>query len=205
MLLANVAAAEYALEFQCYIAYTKRLSSHVFRRLCKTSWFTVPWPTNSSRKVIEATKDRIDAPSIHAVAQWCKLTMAQKMQVTMVWSLYAFHLPNSSLSRLIIAIKAHLKQKSSPLSGAALLVNISLKPNAVQMKHLADLVEVPLYATALRWWIHWSAVTEFGLFITLKDLYVEFILASLAMTSLFMIKRVNWTKSRSGLWFRWWS
>ena len=74
MLLANVAAAEYALEHDIPMLYRVHEAPE-FSRIQKVRDFVkllgLPFPEQPTQadyqRVIEATKDRLDAPSIHAV------------------------------------------------------------------------------------------------------------------------------------------
>ncbi len=137
--------------------------------------------------MIDATKDRIDAPSIHAVL------LRSMMQAYygannaghfgLAYEAYThFTSPIRRYPDLLLhrAIKAKLKHKPAPLSGAALddagqhfsaterradeasrSVTTWLKCHYMQ-QHLGE----EFVGTI-------SAVAEFGLFVTLKDLYVD--------------------------------
>ena len=93
MLLANVAAAEYALEHDIPMLYRVHEAPE-FSRIQKVKDFVkllgLPFPDQPTQadyqKVIEATKDRIDAPSIHAVLlrSMMQAYYGAKMPVTMV-------------------------------------------------------------------------------------------------------------------------
>ncbi|NDN34891.1 RNB domain-containing ribonuclease, partial [Acinetobacter baumannii] len=145
-------------------------------------------PTQADyQKVIEATKDRIDAPSIHAVLLRSMMQAYYGAKNAghygLAYEAYThFTSPIRRYPDLLLhrAIKAHLKQKPYPLSGAALddagehfsqterradeasrSVTTWLKCHYMQ-QHLGDeFIGIV------------SAVTEFGLFVTLKDLYVD--------------------------------
>jgi ribonuclease R len=151
----------------------------------------LPFPEQPTQKdyqaVIEATKERIDAPSIHAVL------LRSMMQAYygannaghfgLAYDAYThFTSPIRRYPDLLLhrAIKAHLKQKPSPLSGAAL---DDAGEHFSQTERRAD--EASRSVTT---WLkcHYmqqhlgeefigiiSAVAEFGLFVTLKDLYVD--------------------------------
>jgi ribonuclease R len=145
-------------------------------------------PTQADyQAVIEATKDRLDAPSIHAVL------LRSMMQAYygannaghygLAYEAYThFTSPIRRYPDLLLhrAIKAYLDKKVYPLSGAALddagehfsqterradeasrSVTTWLKCHYMQ-QHLGDEFVGII-----------SAVTEFGLFVTLKDLYVD--------------------------------
>lgn len=94
MLLANVAAAEYALEHDVPMLYRVHEAPE-FSRIQKVKDFVkllgLPFPDQPTQadyqRVIEATKDRIDAPSIHAVLlrSMMQAYYGAKMQGTMVW------------------------------------------------------------------------------------------------------------------------
>ncbi|MFB0983346.1 MAG: RNB domain-containing ribonuclease, partial [Acinetobacter towneri] len=135
----------------------------------------------------EATKDRIDAPSIHAVLLRSMMQAYYGANNSghygLAYDAYThFTSPIRRYPDLLLhrAIKAHLKQKPSPLSGAALddagehysaterradeasrSVTTWLKCHYMQQHLGEEFVGVI------------SAVAEFGLFVTLKDLYVD--------------------------------
>ncbi|MEQ1134846.1 ribonuclease R [Acinetobacter seifertii] len=194
MLLANVAAAEYALEHDVPMLYRVHEAPE-FSRIQKVKDFVkllgLPFPDQPTQadyqKVIEATKDRIDAPSIHAVLLRSMMQAYYGAKNAghygLAYEAYThFTSPIRRYPDLLLhrAIKAHLKQKPSPLSGAALddagehfsqterradeasrSVTTWLKCHYMQ-QHLGDeFIGIV------------SAATEFGLFITLKDLYVD--------------------------------
>ncbi|HAV6040429.1 TPA: ribonuclease R, partial [Acinetobacter baumannii] len=194
MLLANVAAAEYALEHDIPMLYRVHEAPE-FSRIQKVKDFVkllgLPFPDQPTQadyqKVIEATKDRIDAPSIHAVLLRSMMQAYYGAKNAghygLAYEAYThFTSPIRRYPDLLLhrAIKAHLKQKPYPLSGAALddagehfsqterradeasrSVTTWLKCHYMQ-QHLGDeFIGIV------------SAVTEFGLFITLKDLYVD--------------------------------
>ncbi|MDQ8935105.1 ribonuclease R [Acinetobacter rudis] len=194
MLLANVAAAEYSLKNEIPMLYRVHEAPE-FSRIQKVRDFvkllglTFPeQPTQADyQRVIEATKDRIDAPSIHAVL------LRSMMQAYygannaghygLAYEAYThFTSPIRRYPDLLLhrAIKAQLAKKNYPLSGAALddagehfsaterradeasrSVTTWLKCHYMQ-QHLGE----EFIGTI-------SATTEFGLFITLKDLYVD--------------------------------
>lgn len=194
MLLANVAAAEYCLKNEVPMLYRVHEAPE-FSRIQKVKDFVkllgLPFPDQPTQadyqKVIEATKDRIDAPSIHAVL------LRSMMQAYygannlghygLAYEAYThFTSPIRRYPDLLLhrAIKASLTTKKYPLSGAALddagehfsaterradeasrSVTSWLKCHYLQ-QHLGE----EFVGTI-------SAVAEFGLFVTLKDLYVD--------------------------------
>ncbi|MCO8090542.1 MULTISPECIES: ribonuclease R [Acinetobacter] len=194
MLLANVAAAEYALKNEIPMLYRVHEPPE-FSRIQKVRDFVKllglkfpEQPTQADyQAVIEATKDRIDAPSIHAVL------LRSMMQAYygpnnaghygLAYEAYThFTSPIRRYPDLLLhrAIKAHLNKKPSPLSGGALdeagthfsaterradeasrSVTTWLKCHYMQ-QHLGEEFVGIISATA-----------EFGLFVTLKDLYVD--------------------------------
>jgi ribonuclease R len=194
MLLANVAAAEYALKNEVPMLYRIHEPPE-FSRIQKVRDFVkllgLPFPEQPTQAdyqaVIDATKDRIDAPSIHAVL------LRSMMQAYygpnnaghygLAYDAYThFTSPIRRYPDLLLhrAIKAHLKHKPSPLSGGALdeagthfsaterradeasrSVTTWLKCHYMQQHIGEDFVGSI------------SAVAEFGLFVTLKDLYVD--------------------------------
>ncbi|MGE8538243.1 MAG: ribonuclease R [Acinetobacter sp.] len=194
MLLANVAAAEYALKNEIPMLYRVHEPPE-FSRIQKVRDFVkllgLKFPEQPTQEdyqaVIEATKDRIDAPSIHSVL------LRSMMQAYygannaghygLAYEAYThFTSPIRRYPDLLLhrAIKAHLNKKPSPLSGAALdaagehfsaterradeasrSVTTWLKCHYMQ-QHLGEEFVGIISATA-----------EFGLFVTLKDLYVD--------------------------------
>ncbi|MCU4350824.1 ribonuclease R [Acinetobacter ursingii] len=194
MLLANVAAAEYALEHDIPMLYRVHEAPE-FSRIQKVKDFVkllgLPFPDQPTQadyqRVIEATKDRIDAPSIHAVLLRSMMQAYYGAKNAghygLAYEAYThFTSPIRRYPDLLLhrSIKAHLQQKPYPLSGAALddageqfskterradeasrSVTSWLKCHYMQ-QHLGE----EFIGTI-------SAVTEFGLFVTLKDLYVD--------------------------------
>ena len=194
MLLANVAAAEYALKHDVPMLYRVHEPPE-FSRIQKVRDFVKllglhfpEQPTQADyQAVIEATKDRIDAPSIHAVLLRSMMQAYYGANNSghygLAYDAYThFTSPIRRYPDLLLhrAIKAHLKQKPSPLSGAALddagehysaterradeasrSVTTWLKCHYMQQHLGEEFVGVI------------SAVAEFGLFVTLKDLYVD--------------------------------
>ncbi|OTG87951.1 ribonuclease R [Acinetobacter sp. ANC 4558] len=194
MLLANVAAAEYALKHDIPMLYRVHEAPE-FSRIRKVKDFVkllgLPFPDQPTQadyqSVIEATKDRIDAPSIHAVLLRSMMQAyygAKNLgHYGLAYEAYThFTSPIRRYPDLLLhrAIKSHLKQKPFPISGAALddagehfsaterradeasrSVTTWLKCHYMQ-QHLGE----EFIGTI-------SAVAEFGLFITLKDLYVD--------------------------------
>ena len=194
MLLANVAAAEYCLKNEVPMLYRVHEAPE-FSRIQKVKDFVkllgLPFPDQPTQadyqKVIEATKDRIDAPSIHAVL------LRSMMQAYygpknvghygLAYEAYThFTSPIRRYPDLLLhrAIKASLTTKKYPLSGSALdeagehfsaterradeasrSVTSWLKCHYMQQHIGEEFVGVI------------SATAEFGLFVTLKDLYVD--------------------------------
>lgn len=194
MLLANVAAAEYSLKNEIPMLYRVHEPPE-FSRIQKVRDFVKllglkfpEQPTQADyQAVIEATKDRIDAPSIHAV-------LLRSMMQAYYGAKNAGHFglayegythftspirryPDLLLHR---AIKTHLAKKTPVLSGAALddagqhfsaterradeasrSVTTWLKCHYMKQHLGEEFVGIV------------SAVAEFGLFVTLKDLYVD--------------------------------
>ena len=194
MLLANVAAAEYALKNDIPMLYRVHEAPE-FSRIQKVRDFVKllglkfpEQPTQADyQAVIEATKDRIDAPSIHAVLLRSMMQAYYGAKNAghygLAYDAYThFTSPIRRYPDLLLhrAIKAHLLQKPSPLSGASLddagehfsaterradeasrSVTTWLKCHYMQ-QHLGEEFVGTISATA-----------EFGLFVTLKDLYVD--------------------------------
>lgn len=194
MLLANVAAAEYALEHDIPMLYRVHEAPE-FSRIQKVRDFVkllgLPFPEQPTQadyqRVIEATKDRLDAPSIHAVLLRSMMQAYYGAKNAghygLAYEAYThFTSPIRRYPDLLLhrAIKAYLDKKPYPLSGAALddagehfsqterradeasrSVTTWLKCHYMQ-QHLGDEFVGII-----------SAVTEFGLFVTLKDLYVD--------------------------------
>ena len=186
MLLANVAAAEYSLEHDIPMLYRVHEApefSTVFKKSVISSNYSVCHflqPTQADyQAVIEATKDRLDAPSIHAVL------LRSMMQAYygannaghygLAYEAYTHftspirRYPDLLLHRALkpISIRKH------PLSGALLDdagEHFSQTRTSPMKLHVVSLVEMPLYATASsdEFVGNISAVTEFGLFVTLK-------------------------------------
>lgn len=194
MLLANVAAAEFALKNDIPMLYRVHEPPE-FSRIQKVREFVKllglnfpEQPTQADyQAVIDATKDRIDAPSIHAVLLRSMMQAyygaANAGHYGLAYEAYThFTSPIRRYPDLLLhrAIKAHLAQKPYPISGAELddagehfsqterradeasrSVTMWLKCHYMQQHLGEEFVGVI------------SAVTEFGLFVTLKDLYVD--------------------------------
>ncbi|WP_254433859.1 ribonuclease R [Acinetobacter sp. Marseille-Q1618] len=194
MLLANVAAAEYCLKNDIPMLYRVHEAPE-FSRIQKVKDFVkllgLPFPDQPTQadyqKVIEATKDRIDAPSIHAVLLRSMMQAYYGAKNVghygLAYEAYThFTSPIRRYPDLLLhrAIKASLSTKKYPLSGAALddagehfsgterradeasrSVTSWLKCHYMQ-QHLGEEFVGVISATA-----------EFGLFVTLKDLYVD--------------------------------
>jgi ribonuclease R len=194
MLLANVAAADFAQKNELPMLYRvheppefsriKKVRDYV-----KLLGFSFPeQPTQADyQHIIEATKDRIDATSIHAVLLRSMMqayyTPNNAGHYGLAYEAYThFTSPIRRYPDLLLhrAIKAKLSGKAFALQGAALAaagehysqterradeasrdVTAWLKCHYMQ-QHLGE--EFPGVITA---------VTDFGLFITLSDLYVD--------------------------------
>lgn len=194
MLLANVAAAEYALKNDIAMLYRVHeppefSRTQKVRDFVKLLGFNFPeQPTQADyQAIIEATKDRIDAQSIHAVLLRSMMQAYYGAKNAghfgLAYDAYThFTSPIRRYPDLLLhrAIKAHLQKKPSPISGQALddagehfsqterradeasrSVTSWLKCHYMQ-QHLGD-----------EFVGHITTVAEFGLFITLKDLYVD--------------------------------
>ena len=194
MLLANVAAAEYALKNDIPMLYRVHEPPE-FSRIQKVRDFVkllgLTFPEQPTQKdyqsVIEATKDRIDAPSIHAVL------LRSMMQAYygpnnaghygLAYEAYThFTSPIRRYPDLLLhrAIKAHLNQKPSPLSGSALdEAGIHFSATERRADEASRSVTTWLKCHYMLQHIgeefvgSISATAEFGLFVTLKDLYVD--------------------------------
>jgi ribonuclease R len=194
MLLANVAAAEYALKNEVPMLYRVHEPPE-FSRIQKVRDFVKllglkfpEQPTQADyQAIIEATKDRIDAPSIHAVLLRSMMQAYYGAKNAghfgLAYEAYThFTSPIRRYPDLLLhrAIKASLTNKKYPLSGASLddagqhfsaterradeasrSVTTWLKCHYMQQHLGAEFVGTI------------SAVAEFGLFVTLKDLYVD--------------------------------
>lgn len=194
MLLANVCASDFALKNELPILYRNHEPPEAtrvqkVRDYVRLLGFDFPEkPTQADYQVIiEKTRDRIDAPSIHAVL------LRSMMQAYygpknlghygLAYEAYThFTSPIRRYPDLLLhrAIKAFLKQKPSELEGQALS---NAGEHYSQTERRAD--------EASRSVVSWlkchymeqhigeefdgtiTAVTDFGLFITLSALYVE--------------------------------
>lgn len=194
MLLANVAAAEFSLKNDIPMLYRVHEAPE-FSRTQKVKDFVkllgLPFPDQPTQAdyqaVIDATKDRVDATTIHAVLLRSMMQAFYGAKNAghfgLAYDAYThFTSPIRRYPDLLLhrAIKAHLKQKPYPISGATL---DNAGEHFSQTERRAD--EASRSVTS---WLkchymkqhlgdefigHVSAVTEFGLFITLKDLYVD--------------------------------
>ena len=194
MLLANVAAAEYSLKNEIPMLYRVHEAPE-FSRIQKVKDFVkllgLPFPDQPTQadyqKVIDATKDRIDAPTIHAVLLRSMMQAYYGAKNSghfgLAYEAYThFTSPIRRYPDLLLhrAIKAQLAHKKPPLSGAAL---DDAGEQFSQTERRAD--EASRSVTS---WLkcHYmqqhlgeefigtiSAVTEFGLFVTLKDVYID--------------------------------
>lgn len=194
MLLANVAAADFALKNDIPMLYrvheapefsrTQKVRDYV--KLLGLSFPEQPTQADYQR-VIEATKDRIDATSIHAVLLRSMMQAYYSPKNAghygLAYEAYThFTSPIRRYPDLLLhrAIKAKLANKPYPLQGAALDaagehfssterradeasrdVTSWLKCHYMQQHIGEDFAGVV------------TTVTDFGLFITLSDLYVD--------------------------------
>ncbi|KAA8731659.1 ribonuclease R [Acinetobacter qingfengensis] len=194
MLLANVAAADFALTNDVPMLYRVHEPPE-FSRIQKVRDYVKllglsfpEQPTQADyQRVIEATKDRIDATSIHAVLlrSMMQAYYAPKNagHYGLAYEAYThFTSPIRRYPDLLLhrAIKAKLAEKPYPLQGAAL---DAAGEHYSQTERRAD--EASRDVTA---WLkcHYmqqhlgeeftgviTAVTDFGMFVTLSDLYVD--------------------------------
>lgn len=194
MLLANVAAAEYALKLDVPMLYRVHeppefSRTQKVRDFVKLLGFKFPEnPTQADyQAIIDATKDRIDATTIHSVLLRSMMQAyygAKNLgHFGLAYEAYThFTSPIRRYPDLLLhrAIKAQLKGKLPPLSGSEL---DDAGQHFSQTERRAD--EASRSVTS---WLkchymkqhvgddfigHVSAVAEFGLFVTLKDLYVD--------------------------------
>ncbi|MCF9034540.1 ribonuclease R [Acinetobacter nectaris] len=194
MLLANVAAADFSLKNDIPMLYRvheapEHTKIQKVRDFVKMLGLHFPeQPTQEDyQRVIEATKDRIDAQSIHAVLLRSMMQAYYGAKNAghfgLAYDAYThFTSPIRRYPDLLLhrAIKANLQKKPYPISGAEL---DDAGEHFSQTERRAD--EASRSVTS---WLkchymkqhlgdefigHVSAVTEFGLFITLKDLYVD--------------------------------
>lgn len=194
MLLANVAAAEYCLKNDIPMLYRVHEAPE-FSRIQKVKDFVkllgLPFPDQPTQadyqNVIEATKDRIDAPSIHAVLLRSMMQAYYGAKNVghygLAYEAYThFTSPIRRYPDLLLhrAIKASLTSKQYPLSGAA-LDDAGEHFSATERR--ADEASRSVTSWLKCHYMHQhigeefvgviSATAEFGLFVTLKDLYVD--------------------------------
>ncbi len=194
MLLANVAAAEYCLKNEVPMLYRVHEAPE-FSRIQKVKDFVkllgLPFPDQPTQadyqNVIEATKDRIDAPSIHAVLLRSMMQAYYGAKNVghygLAYEAYThFTSPIRRYPDLLLhrAIKASLTSKQYPLSGAA-LDDAGEHFSATERR--ADEASRSVTSWLKCHYMHQhigeefvgviSATAEFGLFVTLKDLYVD--------------------------------
>ncbi len=194
MLLANVAAAEYCLKNDIPMLYRVHEAPE-FSRIQKVKDFVkllgLPFPAQPTQadyqNVIEATKDRIDAPSIHAVLLRSMMQAYYGAKNVghygLAYEAYThFTSPIRRYPDLLLhrAIKASLTSKQYPLSGAA-LDDAGEHFSATERR--ADEASRSVTSWLKCHYMHQhigeefvgviSATAEFGLFVTLKDLYVD--------------------------------
>lgn len=194
MLLANTAAADFALKNDVPMLYRvheapEASKTQKVRDYVKLLGLTFPeQPTQADyQRIIEATKDRLDAASIHAVLLRSMMqayyTPKNAGHYGLAYDAYThFTSPIRRYPDLLLhrAIKAKLAQKPFPLDGASLEaagehysgterradeasrdVTSWLKCHYMQ-QHLGEEFSGVV-----------TAVTDFGLFVTLSDLYVD--------------------------------
>lgn len=194
MLLANVAAADFALKQDVPVLYRVHEPPE-FSRIQKVRDFVKllglsfpEQPTQADyQRVIEATKDRVDATSIHSVLLRSMMQAYYSPKNAghygLAYEAYThFTSPIRRYPDLLLhrAIKAKLASKPYPLQGASL---DAAGEHYSQTERRAD--EASRDVTS---WLkcHYmqqhigeefdgviTTVTDFGLFITLKDLYVD--------------------------------
>lgn len=194
MLLANVAAADFALKHDIPMLYRvheapEHSRIQKVRDFVKLYGLTFPeQPTQADyQAIIDATKDRIDATSIHAVLLRSMMQAYYSPNNSghygLAYDAYThFTSPIRRYPDLLLhrAIKAKLAEKAYPISGEALhqagehfsqterradeasrSVTSWLKCHYMQQHLLEEFDGVV------------SAVTDFGLFVTLTDLFVD--------------------------------
>lgn len=194
MLLANVAAADFALKHDIPMLYRVHEAPEYsriqkVRDFVKLYGLTFPeQPTQADyQAIIDATKDRIDATSIHAVLLRSMMQAYYSPNNSghygLAYDAYThFTSPIRRYPDLLLhrAIKAKLAEKAYPISGEALhqagehfsqterradeasrSVTSWLKCHYMQQHLLEEFDGVV------------SAVTDFGLFVTLTDLFVD--------------------------------
>ncbi|OUY06520.1 ribonuclease R [Acinetobacter populi] len=194
MLLANVAAADFAIKNEVPMLYRVHEPPE-FSRIQKVRDYVKllglsfpEQPTQADyQRVIDATKDRIDATSIHAVLLRSMMqayyTPKNAGHYGLAYDAYThFTSPIRRYPDLLLhrAIKAKLAAKPYPLQGAALE---AAGEHFSQTERRAD--EASRDVTT---WLkcHYmqqhigeefsgiiTAVTDFGMFVTLTDLYVD--------------------------------
>ncbi|MDO4222875.1 MAG: ribonuclease R [Acinetobacter sp.] len=194
MLLANVASADYALKHDLPVLYRIHEAPEFariekVRDYVKTLGLTFPeQPTQADyQAIIDATKERLDAPQIHAMLLRSMMQARYSDENVGHYGLAYEHYTHftSPIRRypdllLHRAIKAHLAQKPYPISGQALTsAGEHFSATERQADEASRSVGTWLKCHYLQQYLgdefigHVSAVTEFGLFVTLKDVFVD--------------------------------
>ncbi|WLF84159.1 ribonuclease R [Moraxella sp. ZY210820] len=194
MLLANVAAADFALKNDIPILYRVHEPPEFsrvekVRDFVKTLGLKFPeQPTQQDyQAIIDATKERLDAPQISS------LLLRSMMQARysdenlghygLAYEHYThFTSPIRRYPDLLLhrAIKAHLQEKPYPISGQALAdAGVHFSATERQADEASRSVTSWLKCHYMQQHLgeefigYISAVTEFGLFVSLKDVYVD--------------------------------
>lgn len=194
MLLANVAAADFALKNDIPMLYRVHEPPEFsrvekVRDFVKTLGLKFPeQPTQQDyQSIIDATKERLDAPQISS------LLLRSMMQARysdenlghygLAYEHYThFTSPIRRYPDLLLhrAIKAHLQEKPYPISGQALAdAGVHFSATERQADEASRSVTSWLKCHYMQQHLgeefigYVSAVTEFGVFVSLKDVYVD--------------------------------
>lgn len=194
MLLANVAAADFALKNDIPMLYRVHEPPEFsrvekVRDFVKTLGLKFPeQPTQQDyQAIIDATKERLDAPQISS------LLLRSMMQARysdenlghygLAYEHYThFTSPIRRYPDLLLhrAIKAHLQEKPYPISGQALAdAGVHFSATERQADEASRSVTTWLKCHYMQQHLgeefigYVSAVTEFGVFVSLKDVYVD--------------------------------
>lgn len=194
MLLANVAAADFALKHDIPMLYRVHEAPEParvekVRDFVKTLGLKFPeQPTQADyQAIIEATKERLDAPQINALLLRSMMQARYDEQNSGHYGLAYEHYTHftSPIRRypdllLHRAIKAHLAEKPYPISGQALHnAGVHFSATERQADEASRSVTAWLKCHYMQQHIgdefigHVSAVTEFGVFISLKDVFID--------------------------------